>query len=130
MHEAAEIKAMASELRRRWEDLLQLEGISPEVEYRIRRLADRLMPVLHKTYIKTGLGRSAILQCMAKTDIVKERIHSTNEGLFHALTDLEKFYEDFLRTAYLYSVNAVSFVAKLKSQPYGASLILGENNFI
>ena len=119
-------KAIAVDLHRTWQELLDREGLSPELDYRIGKMADRLMPVLDRTYLRSQAGHRAVLQCVEKTERFKTRLDRNGEDLFHVLTDLEKFYEDFLRMAHIYSVNAVSYVAKLKSKPYGSSLILGE----
>jgi hypothetical protein len=61
-----------------------------------------------------------------KSEVLRRHLNQGEEDLYYILTDLEKFYEDFLRTAYLYAVGGISFVAKLKFQPHGSSLILGD----
>ena len=121
--------SIALDLQRCWDDLLREKELPLEVSYRIRRLSDRLMPVLHKTYVKTEQGKRALAECRRKTDRLARHLHSGEERIYLFLTDLERFYEDFLRTAIVYSVNAVSHVAKLKSNPHGTTLILGDKRY-
>jgi hypothetical protein len=99
-------KAIALELHRSFEELLELGGLIPEVEYRIARMADRLPPILEKMYLKTETGRAAILKCAEKTEVFKEHLNPNEDRLFYYLTDLEKFYQEFIKTAYLFHVQA------------------------
>ena len=99
-------KAIALELHRTFEELLERGGLIPEVEYRVTRLADRLPPILEKMYLKTETGRAAILECAAKTEVFKKHLNPDEDKLFYYLTDLEKFYQGFIKTAYLFHVQA------------------------
>lgn len=99
-------KAIALELHKTFEELLGRGGLIPEVEYRITRMADRLPPILEKMYLKTETGRGAILECAEKAEVFRKHLNPNEEKLFYYLTDLEKFYEEFIKTAYIFHVQA------------------------
>jgi hypothetical protein len=99
-------KAMALELHRTFKQILERVGLSYEIEYRIRRMADRLPPILDKIYLKTETGRQSLNQCMEKTDVFIRHLNPDEEKIFYFLTDLEKYYEEFIKTAYLFHVQA------------------------
>lgn len=83
-----------------------MEGLSPEVEYRIRKLIDRTVPLTEKMFVKTLKGRELICRCIAETHEVKRALESDDEIVYLALTDLERTYEDLLRKTYDFRVKA------------------------
>lgn len=99
-------KAMALELRRAWEDLLEQTELSPEVAYRIRKMIDRMTPLLEKTYLKTVKGQEMVLQCAEKTRRIQHQLNSNKEDVYFSLTDLEKTYEDLLKRTYEFRIIA------------------------
>lgn len=94
------------ELSRDWESLLDLEGISSESGYRIRRLIDRAQPLADKMFLKTVKGREMVLQCSEKTRALRGQLESGSERLYSALTELERLYEELLKRAYEFRVKA------------------------
>ena len=63
-------------------------------------------PILDRIYLKTETGRRAACQCTEKADAVIQHLNPDEKELFVFLSDLEKFFETFLRTAYTYQVQA------------------------
>jgi hypothetical protein len=94
------------ELSRTWESLLQVERMSAESEYRIRRLIDRALPLADKMFLKTLKGREMMLQCAEQTLLVRNELESRGVRLYEALTELEKTYEDLLKKAYEFRIKA------------------------
>jgi len=102
-------KAMALRLRGAWEEVLKKEGLSQEVEYRIRKMNNRLTPIVDKLFLKTLKGQEIILQCVKKTKVVETELNSYGEHkdrLYYSLTDLEKTYEDFIKQSYEFHITA------------------------
>ncbi len=99
-------KAMALELCRSWEDLLEQTGLSPEVDYRIRKMINRMTPLLNKMYLKTVKGQEMVLQCAEKTRRIQHQLNSNKEDVYFSLTDLEKTYEDLLKRTYKFRIIA------------------------
>ena len=94
------------ELSRGWESLLDLEGVSAESKYRIRRLIGRARPLADKMFLKTVKGRETLRQCAELTDQVRAQLESEGRHLYEALTQLEKTFEDLLRKTYEFRVKA------------------------
>jgi hypothetical protein len=94
------------ELSEAWESLLDLEGISLESGYRIRRLIDRAQPLAEKMFLKTVKGREMVVQCWEKTRVLRDQLESGGEPLYAALTELERLYEELLKKAYEFRVKA------------------------
>jgi hypothetical protein len=94
------------ELSRGWEQLLQVEMMPAELEYRIRRLIDRAPPLADKMFLKTLKGREMILQCAEQTLVVRTELESGGVRIYEALTELEKTYEDLLKKTYEFRVKA------------------------
>ena len=94
------------ELARAWEGLLDLEGVSSEPCYRIRKLIDRSQPLAEKMFLKTVKGREMIFQCSEKTRLLRDRLKSQDEGSYRVLTELERSYEDLLKRAYEFRIKA------------------------
>jgi hypothetical protein len=99
-------KASAMELCDLWESILEDEGLSAEVRYRIRKLIDRTRPLLDKMFVKTVKGREMILQCSDMTRVIHDRLRSRQGNVFSLMTDLERTYEDFLKKTYEFRVKA------------------------
>jgi hypothetical protein len=99
-------KVLAEELRHTWQDILEQRSLSQEVEYRIRKMMDRMTPLLGKMYLKTVKGREFILQCAEKTGRLLDHLDSNDEQLYYILTDLEKTYEDLLKRTYEFRIKA------------------------
>jgi hypothetical protein len=100
------IEVTLIELSHAWESLLDLEGISSESGYRIRRLIDRAQPLADKMFLKTVKGREMILQCWEKTRVLRGQLESRGERLYSALTELERLYEELLKRAYEFRIKA------------------------
>jgi hypothetical protein len=94
------------ELSRSWESLLQVERMSAESEYRIRRLIDRALPLADKMFLKTLKGREMMWQCAEQTLLVRNELESGGVRLYEALTELEKTYDDLLKKAYEFRIKA------------------------
>jgi hypothetical protein len=99
-------KATLLDLSRDWQQLLDLDGISTESEYRIRKLIDRAGPLADKMFIKTVKARELMQECAEKTRLVHDHLVSRGELLYDALTDLERVYEDLLKRTYEFRVKA------------------------
>jgi hypothetical protein len=99
-------KAMAVELSRTWETLLEQTRLSSEIEYRVRKMLNRMTPLLDKAYLKTVKGQEMILQCAEKTRRIQQQLISNKEDVYFSLTDLEKTYEDLLKRAYAFRIIA------------------------
>lgn len=106
MKHATNGKAMALELRRAWKDLLEQAGLSSEVDYRVRKMLNRMTPLLDKTYLKTVKGQEIILECAEKTRRLQHQLNSNEEHFYFSLTDLEKTYEDLLKKTYEFRIIA------------------------
>lgn len=91
---------------RLWEETLRMEGLSPEVEYRLRKLIDRTIPISEKMFVKTLKGQELITRCLAETREVQLALQSGGEVVYLALTELEKTYEDLLKKTYDFRVKA------------------------
>jgi hypothetical protein len=89
-----------------WESLLNLEGISGESEYRIRRLIERAVPLSGKIFVKTVKGKEMIAQCAEKTRVVRDQLESRSARVYEAMTELEKTYEELLKQVYEFRVKA------------------------
>jgi hypothetical protein len=89
-----------------WEGLLQLQGISSEVEYRILKLISRAAPLTDKIFLKTVKGREIIAECAEKTRAVRDKIESGRGDVYVALTDLEKTWDGFLKRVYEFRIKA------------------------
>jgi hypothetical protein len=89
-----------------WENLLDLEGISGESEYRIRRLIERAVPLSGKMFVKTVKGKEMIAQCAEKTRVVQEELESRSAYVYAAITELERAYEELLKQVYEFRVKA------------------------
>ena len=99
-------KAMALELCRSWEDLLEQTELSPEVDYRIRKMINRMTPLLNKMYLKTVKGQEMVLQCAEKTKRLQDQLNSNGEHVYYFLTNLEKTHEDLLKKTYEFRIIA------------------------
>jgi hypothetical protein len=93
-------------LKHSWESLLDLESVSEETKYRIRRLIDRAAPLEGKMFVKTIKGKEMIAQCAEKTCAVRDRLESRRADVYVPLTDLERTYEEFLKLVYEFRVKA------------------------
>lgn len=100
------IEVTLIELSRDWESLLDLDGISSESGYRIRRLINRAQPLADKMFLKTVKGREMILQCSEKTRVLRNQLESRGERLFSALTELERLYEELVKRTYEFRIKA------------------------
>ncbi len=89
-----------------WKSLLDLEGISAESEYRIRKLIERAMPLAGKIFVKTIKGKEMMAQCARKTRVVQDQIEARSTRVYAALTELEREYEEFLKQVYEFRVKA------------------------
>lgn len=99
-------KASALELCDLWEKVLEDEGLSAEMQYRIRKLLDRTRPLLDKMFVKTVKGREMLLQCSDMTRAIHDRLKSRQDNVYCLLTDLERTYENFLKKTYEFRVKA------------------------
>jgi predicted unusual protein kinase regulating ubiquinone biosynthesis (AarF/ABC1/UbiB family) len=95
-----------AELALGWESLLQLKGISRELDYRIRKLISRAAPLTDKIFLKTLKGKEIIAECAEKTRAVRDKIESGRGDVYEALTDLEKTWDDFLKRVYEFRIKA------------------------
>lgn|GEM_PF-1161755 len=94
------------DLSRGWESLLTLEDVSPESEYRIRKLISRGGPLADKMFLKTMKGREMMAECSEKTRLVRDQLLTRAEGLYRALTELERAYDELIRKAYEFRIKA------------------------
>jgi hypothetical protein len=100
------VEATLIDLAAGWENLLNLDGISAESEYRIRKLIERALPLTGKIFVKTVKGKEMMAQCAEKTRLVRDQLESRDARVYTALTDLEKTYEEFLKQVYEFRVKA------------------------
>lgn len=94
----------ARELCRAWQNLLNRGELSPELEYRIQKMLDRMNPIMNKIYLKTAKGQAVLLQCLQKTQTLQDEVEAKGTRVFHVVTDLEKVFEDLLKTTYAFRV--------------------------
>jgi DnaJ-domain-containing protein 1 len=95
-----------AELSSGWESLLQVQNMSQESAYRIRRLIDRALPLADKMFLKTIKGREMLIQCAQQTVRLRDELESHGERLHKAMTELEKTYEDLLKKTHEFRVKA------------------------
>jgi hypothetical protein len=78
----------------------------PEATYRIRKMADRVTPVVDRVYLKTLKGRETLLECIVKARRVGEHLNRDDDLLYRLLTDLEMTCEGLLKQAYEFRIKA------------------------
>lgn len=99
-------KQSALELCSLWEGILEEDGLSSEVRYRLRKLIDRTRPMVDKMFVKTLKGREMIVECANITRTLQDHVRSDQDRLYVLLTHLETVYEDFLTKTYEFRVKA------------------------
>jgi hypothetical protein len=104
MSEATGERSVAKQLCRAWEELLDRGGLSEELEYRILKMLERMIPIANKVFLKTAKGQIVLHQCLQKTVLLQEELYENRENAFLLLTDLERTFDDLLKTAYKFRV--------------------------
>lgn len=99
-------KALGLKLVRRWEGLLEQEGLAPEVVYRLRKIRQGLLPLLDRLYLKTLKGQEMLLKCTEQTRVLQERLPPSDENLYILLTNLERTCEELFQKIYEFRVKA------------------------
>jgi hypothetical protein len=94
------------DLCRDWLSLLAEAELSPEADYRIRKLADRTTPIMGKIFLKTVKGQELISLCAARTRALRDQLGGPGDGLYQRLTALEACYEELLKKTYEFRVKA------------------------
>ena len=100
MNDVLSGKIQAEELQDFWESMTQVEGLHPEIEYRMKKLVHRIAPLTDKIFIKTVKAREMLVECREKTTALQNQIESDGDRTFFLLTNLEKTFEDLLRKTY------------------------------
>ncbi|MDQ7781747.1 MAG: hypothetical protein RDU20_02630 [Desulfomonilaceae bacterium] len=106
MSSAREAKVSVLELCSLWESILEEEGLSEEVHYRIRKLIDRTRALTDKMFVKTLKGREMIAECADMSRAVQDHVSADRDRLYSLLTHLESVHEDFLKKTYEFRVKA------------------------
>ena len=101
-----EAKIVAENFRNECLTMLDRPGLSPELEYRMRKILDRFLPLMDKMYLKTVKGTETVSLCIAKAKKVGDHVGADDETLYKLLTDLENTHEDFLNRAYEFRIKA------------------------
>mgnify|MGYP006307794395 CR=1 FL=1 len=98
-------KKLAQELYHTWEDMLDQGGLSWEVDYRIRKMIHRIIPLFDKIFIKTTKACEMMRQCTDLTYTVQRKLKN-GEGVYGSLTDLENIFEELIRKTYEFRIKA------------------------
>jgi len=106
MKDLTETKPLIQDLIRRWENLLADNRHSPEIEYRLYKMILHLHPLADRIYMKTVHARELILQCIAKTDTLRQELRRKGPSRFVYLTDIERTFEIILKKTYEFRVKA------------------------
>jgi hypothetical protein len=106
MERPMETSVIMQDLRKACGLILARPGLSREVGYRVRKLADRVSPVADRVYLKTLKGREILLRCAEKAKIVNDHLDGDEDLLYQLLTDLEMTCEGLLKQAYEFRIKA------------------------
>ncbi len=106
MNELTNNAMSALDLCRLLESVLERETVSPEADYRIRKLIMRTRPMKDKMFLKTVKGRELILVCIELTNALQDAVRSGRQGVYRQLTVLENAYDELLRRTYEFRVKA------------------------
>jgi hypothetical protein len=87
-----------------WDEILHRETLSVEVEYRVRKLLDRVEPIQGKPFLQTAKGQDMLRQCLEMTGAVREALQRGGAPPWLALTDLEVLFDELLKTTYAFRV--------------------------
>ena len=82
MNGAAHDKASIPELCQLLENLLSVKHLADEVEYRIRKLLDRTVPLTDKMFPKTVKGQELIADCMKQAQGLQQYLEPLDHN-FH-----------------------------------------------
>jgi hypothetical protein len=99
-------KTTVSDLCREWQNLVDHERLSPEAEYRIRKLLDRTAPVADRIFVKTVKGQQLIRECAERTRDLRTRLGGPSDRVYRSLDSLERSHEELLKKTYEFRVKA------------------------
>lgn len=88
------------------EHLLESAKLSPEVEYRIRKLITRTTPITDKMFLKTVKGKELIVECLELARLLENQLVSGRQGVYGRLTQLENAHDELLKRTYEFRVKA------------------------
>lgn len=107
MSEASCGRASISELCQLLENLLSTRHLADEVEYRIRKLLDRTVPLTDKMFTKTLKGQELISECMEQVSVLRAHLDESGErDVYLSLTALERSYEELASKTLEFRVKA------------------------
>ena len=99
-------KIKARELQALWKSMIEAKHLHPEIAYRFGKLADRMVPLADKIFLKTVRARQLLLECREKTVLLQDLIESNGNDTFLLLTNLEKTFEHLLTKTYEFRIKA------------------------
>ena len=106
MDDSGSGKNKALELQALWKSMIETKHLHPEIAYRVGKLADRMVPLADKIFLKTVRARQLLLECGEKTALLQTRIESNENDTFLVLTNLEKTFEYLLTKTYEFRIKA------------------------
>jgi hypothetical protein len=95
---------LARQLCQLWEEMLDADALSEEVEYRVRKLLDRAEPIQGKAFLQTVKGQEMTGQCLEMTRALRDSLQRDTDIPWAGLTDLEVLFEELLIMAYAFRV--------------------------
>ncbi len=99
-------KTTLRDLCREWQSLVDHAQLSPEAEYRIRKLADRTAPIADRIFVKTVKGQELIQECAEKTQKLRAQLGTPGDEFYRSLDALERSHEELLKKTYEFRVKA------------------------
>jgi hypothetical protein len=99
-------RASIPELCQLLENLLSVKQLAAEVEYRIRKLLNRTVPLTDKMFPKTVKGQELIADCMKQAQGLRQCLECGDRDVYYALTALERTYEELASKTVEFRVKA------------------------
>jgi hypothetical protein len=103
-------RAALYELHDFWLELAASRPCSPEVDYRLRKMARRLAHMADMIFIKTTKAQEMLSQCRDLSQRLKEMLDNSGSiewrDLYRVLTALEILFEELLTKTYEFRVKA------------------------
>ena len=89
-----------------WRDMIETNGLTEELAYRIEKLILRLNSIVDKMFVKTVKAHNVLSGCEQLTEQFKSELHKQEDKALMTLTRIEIQIDDFVKETHAFRIKA------------------------